>query len=98
MIGSFVIQTVSKTRRDLFLIAEPAGNNFKVGFEKFQAYRLQPEQFDSAVDFVDQVDLDGDGTGEVFVQQHGFDAYGYSIYKKTRGRWIKVFTVAGDAC
>jgi hypothetical protein len=98
MIGSFVIQTVSKNRRDLFLIAEPAGNNFKVGFEKFQAYRLQPEQFDSAVDFVDQLDLDGDGTGEVFVRQHGFDAYGYSIYKKTRGRWIQVFTAAGDAC
>ncbi|HUS10223.1 MAG TPA: hypothetical protein VMZ30_07135 [Pyrinomonadaceae bacterium] len=98
MIGSFVIQTVSKTRRDLFLIAEPAGSNFKVALEKFQAYRLQPEQFDSAVDFVDQLDLDGDGSGEVFVQQHGFDAYGYSIYKKTKGRWIHVFTTAGDAC
>ncbi|HEY6230951.1 MAG TPA: VCBS repeat-containing protein [Pyrinomonadaceae bacterium] len=98
MIGSFVIQTASKARRDLFLIAEPAGNEFKVGFEKFQAYRLPPEQFDSAIDFVDQLDLDGDGIAEVFVQQHGFDAYAYSIYKKTRGRWVQVFTTTGDAC
>jgi hypothetical protein len=98
MIGSFVIQTASKARRDLFLIAEPAGGDFKVGLEKFQAYRLPPEQFDSAIDFVDQLDLDGDGAGEVFVQQHGFDAYGYAIYKKTRGRWTQVFTTTGDAC
>jgi len=98
MIGSFVIQTAAKARRDLFLIAEPAGGDFKVGLEKFQAYRLPPEQFDSAIDFVDQLDLDGDGVGEVFVQQHGFDAYGYSIYKKTRGRWLAVFTATGDAC
>jgi len=98
MIGSFVIQTISKARRDLFLIADPAGKNFKVAFEKFQAYRLPPEGFDSAVDFVDQLDLDGDGIGEVFVQQHGFDAYSYSIYKKTNGRWTHVFTAAGDAC
>ena len=98
MIGSFVIQTTSKARRDLFLIADPAGTNFKVAFEKFQAYRPPPEGFDSAVDFVDQLDLDGDGVGEVFVQQHGFDAYGYSIYKKIKGRWLHVFTTAGDAC
>jgi hypothetical protein len=98
MIGSFVIQTISGARRDLFLIADPAGKNFKVALEKFQAYRLPPEQFDSAIDFVDQLDLDGDGIGEVFVQQHGFDAYSYSIYKKTNGRWTHVFTTAGDAC
>jgi hypothetical protein len=98
MIGSFVIQTASKARRDLLLIAEPAGKDFKVALEKFQAYRLPPEQFDSAIDFVDQLDLDGDGVGEVFVQQHGFDAYAYAIYKKTRGRWLQVLTTTGDAC
>jgi len=98
MIGSFVIQTAAKARRDLFLIAEPGGGDFKVALEKFQAYHLPPEQFDSAIDFVDQLDLDGDGVGEVFVQQHGFDAYGYAIYKKTRGRWLQVFTTTGDAC
>jgi len=98
MIGSFVIQTTAKARRDLFLIAEPTGKDFRVALEKFQAYRLPPEEFDSAIDFVDQLDLDGDGVGEVFVQQHGFDAYGYSIYKKTRGRWIQVLSTTGDAC
>ncbi len=75
-----------------------AGPPFKAGLVNFQFYKLPPEGFDSAVDFVDQLDLDGDGVAEVFVQEHGFDAYGYSIYKKTNGAWRKIYTTTGDAC
>ena len=75
-----------------------AGPPFKAGLVNFQFYKLPPEGFDSAVDFVDQLDLDGDGVAEVFVQEHGFDAYGYSIYKKTSKGWRKVYTTTGDAC
>jgi hypothetical protein len=98
LIGSFVIQTKGNDRRDLLLIAEPQQEKYKAALVAFQSYKLPPEQFDSAVDFVDQLDLDGDHIGEVFVIQHGFDAYGYSIYKKTNGRWRKVHTAIGDAC
>jgi hypothetical protein len=98
LIGSFVIETKTKARRDLLLIAEPQGESYKAALVNFQAYKLPPEGFDSAVDFVDQLDLDGDGIAEVFVQQHGFDAYGYSIYKKSGGRWRQVYTATGDAC
>lgn len=98
LIGSFVIETQNKARRDLLLIAEPVGAAFKGALVNFQSYKLPSEGFDSAVDFVDQLDLDGDGVAEVFVQQHGFDAYGYSIYKKSRGRWRQVYTTTGDAC
>lgn len=75
-----------------------AGPPFKAGLVNFQFYKLPPEGFDSAVDFVDQLDLDGDGVAEVFVQEHGFDAYGYSIYKKTNRGWRKIYTTTGDAC
>jgi hypothetical protein len=98
-------------RRDLFLIAEPISEtaapsgssptmsvSYKAALINFQSYKLPPEGFDSAMDFVDQLDLDNDGTAEVFVTQRGFDAYGYSIYKKTGGRWRKVYTTTGDAC
>ena len=110
LIGSFVIETKNKARRDLLLIAEPqaatpapqAGSPsepaFKTTLVKFQAYKLPPEGFDSAIDFVDQLDLDNDGVAEVFVTQHGFDAYGYAIYKKSAGRWRQVYTTTGDAC
>ena len=98
IVGSFVVETRANARRDLLLIAEPAGTTFKPALVNFQSYKLEPEGFDSAVDFVDQLDLDGDGVAEVFVQQHGFDAYGYAIYKKSGGRWRQVYTATGDAC
>ena len=98
LIGSYTAESKTKARKDLLLIAEPDGMNFKAALVKFQAYKLPPEGFDSAIDFVDQLDLDGDGVAEVFVQQHGFDAYGYAIYKKSRGTWRQVYTTAGDAC
>jgi hypothetical protein len=75
-----------------------AGPPLKATLVNFQAYQLPPEGFDSAVDFLDQLDIDGDGIAEVFVQNHGFDAYGYSIYKKSRGIWRQVYTTTGDAC
>ena len=98
LIGSFVIETKAKARKDLLLIAEPDGVSFKPALVNFQSYKLPDEGFDSAVDFLDQLDLDGDGIGEVFVQQHGFDAYGYAIYKKQEGSWREIYKTTGDAC
>lgn len=101
MVGSFVIETKAKARRDLLLIAEPSSADPKAfvgALVHFQSYKLPDEGFDSAVNFVDQLDLDGDGIAEVFALQHGFDAYGYHIYKKSRGRWREVFRTIGDAC
>ena len=98
LIGSYTAQSKTKARKDLLVILEPAGATFKPTLVKFQSYQLPPEGFDSAKDFVDQLDLDGDGIAEVFVRQHGFDAYGYAIYKKTAGRWRQVYTTSGDAC
>jgi hypothetical protein len=98
LVGSFVVATPNKFRRDLFLIAEPQPAGYKAALLEYQAYKLPPEGFDSAIKLVDQLDLDGDGIGEVFAVQGGFDAYGYSIYKKQSGRWRKVYTATGDAC
>lgn len=98
LIGSYTAETKAKARRDLLLIAEPAAAGFKPTLVNYQSYKLPPEGFDSAINFVDQLDLDGDGIAEVFVVQHGFDAYGYSIYKKRAGRWRIVLTTTGDAC
>lgn len=98
LIGSFVVETTAKQRRDLLLIAEPLSEGLKSAFVNFQAYKMQPEGFDSAIDFVDHLDVDGDGVGEVFTTQHGFDAYGYNIFKKVGGRWRLMLSVIGDAC
>lgn len=98
LVGSFTLAAKNKFERDLFLIAHQQGVDMRSDFAKFQAYQPPPETFLSNIDFVDQVDLDGDGVGEVFATQAGFDAYGYLIFKRMGGRWRQVYDVMGDAC
>jgi hypothetical protein len=97
-IGSFTSTAKNKFERDLFLIAKPLGSGMRSDFTEFQAYQPPPEQFLHSIDFVDQLDLDGDGMGEVFAVQGGFDGYQYVIFKKVAGRWRRVYDVMGDAC
>lgn len=98
MIGSFTLTARNKFQRDLFLIAKPQAAAMRADFVKFQAYQPPPEQFLSSIDFVDQLDLDGNGVGEVFAIQGGFDGYQYLIFKKVGRRWRQVFDQIGDAC
>ncbi|MDX6695432.1 MAG: hypothetical protein QOF02_3035 [Blastocatellia bacterium] len=98
-IGDFVIKTgdISGARRDLFLIASAQGKGYRAELAEFQSYKMD-SGFGRGIAFVDQLDMDGDGTGEVVTVDEGFDAYGYSIYKKRNGRWQSIHSIAGDAC
>lgn len=98
MIGSFTLAATNKFERDLFLIAKSVGPGLRADFVKFQAYQPPPEEFLYSIDLVDQLDVDGDGVGEVFAVQGGFDGYGYLIFKKMGGRWRQVYAGIGDAC
>jgi hypothetical protein len=98
MIGSFTLAARNKFERDLFLIAKPTGTGMRAGFIKFQAYQPPTEGFLYGIDFIDQLDVDGDGVSEVFAIQGGFDAYAYLIFKKAGGRWRQVYQGMGDAC
>ena len=98
MIVSFTLAAKNKFERDLFLIAKAAGAAMRADFVEFQAYQPPAEGFLSSIDFIDQLDVDRNGVGEVFAIQGGFDAYGYVIYRKIGGRWREVFQGSGDAC
>src|SRR5258706_4684665 len=98
MIGSFTAAAKNKFERDLFLIAHQQDTAMRADLVKFQAYQPPPETFLHSIDFVDQLDLDGNGVGEVFAVQGGFDAYAYVIFKKVGGRWRQVYDMIGDAC
>lgn len=98
MIGSFTLAAKNKFERDLFLIAAPQGTGMRADFVKFQAYQPPPEGFLSSIDFIDQLDVDGDGRGEVFATQGGFDGYALLVFKKVGVRWRQVHDQIGDAC
>lgn len=97
-IGSFTSAARNKFERDLFLIAKPQGAGMRADLAKFQAYQPPPETFLHSIDFIDHLDLDGNGVGEVFAVQGGFDGYAYLIFKKVGGRWRQVYDMIGDAC
>lgn len=84
-------------RRDLFLIATPSGAGYRAELANYQSYKMD-SGFGRGVGFADQLDMDGDGIGEIVTVDEGFDAYGYSIYKKRNGRWRRVYSGTGDAC
>ncbi|HEY6047309.1 MAG TPA: hypothetical protein VIU65_11945, partial [Pyrinomonadaceae bacterium] len=66
MIGSFTLAAKNKFERDLFLISKSAGAAMRADFVNFQAYQPPPEGFLSSIDFIDQLDVDRNGVGEVF--------------------------------
>ena len=98
MVGSFTLAAKNKFERDLFLIAKPAGPVMRADFVKFQAYQPPPEQYLYSINFIDQLDVDGNGVGEVFAIQGGFDGYAYLVFRKVGGRWREVYNQMGDAC
>ncbi|HYW73014.1 MAG TPA: hypothetical protein VE961_18450 [Pyrinomonadaceae bacterium] len=98
MIGSFTLAAKNKFERDLFLIATAEGAAMRADFVKFQAYQPPAEGFLSSIDFIDQVDIDGDGVGEVFATMGAFDGYALVVFKKVGGRWRQVHEQIGDLC
>ena len=98
LVGSFTLAAKNKFERDLFLIATPQGTGLRAEFARFQAYQPPPEGFLSSIDFIDQLDIDGDGTGEVFATMGAFDGYALVAFKKIGGRWRQVHDQVGDLC
>ncbi len=98
LIGSFMLTAKNKYERDLFLIARSSNAGMRADLVKWQAYQPPPEGFLSSIDFIDHLDVDRNGVGEVFAVQGGFDGYGYLIFRKVAGRWREVFQGLGDVC
>jgi hypothetical protein len=85
----------------LFVITEPSGNAFKVAVANYNQMKGEdfndPESLESVGQsaflteiLIDQLDVDKDGTGEVFTVSYSFEGTNYSIYKKGRAGWTKV--------
>jgi hypothetical protein len=98
LIGSFAVEKKSETAPDaytLFLIIEPQGDTFKAAWEWFH-HGYEGEYADRR--YVDQVDLDGDGVGEVFAEGTYYESNDYVIYKRQQGRWKPVYQGGGGGC
>ena len=97
LVGSFLVDKggTPPTSFTLFLIIEPEGDSFKTAWEWF--HRGYEDEYADR-HFVDQVDLDGDGVGEVIAQGSYYESHDYVIYKRQQGRWRPVYQGGGGGC
>src|SRR5438105_1655637 len=99
LVGSFLVE--NKTGQNvgvtynLFMIFEPEGGGFKPALTWF--HRAAAEEHEQR-DFVDQVDLDGDGVAEVIAEGFYPESNDYIVYKKRQGRWVSVYQGGGGGC
>ncbi|HEX8355605.1 MAG TPA: hypothetical protein VF611_22050 [Pyrinomonadaceae bacterium] len=99
LVGSFLVEKrtggSASDAYTLFIIADPQGDSFKTAWEWFH-HGFEGEYADRH--FVDQLDLDGDGVGEVVAEGSYYESNDYVVYKRQQGRWRPVYQGGGGGC
>jgi hypothetical protein len=97
LVGSFLVEKkdAAPMSYTLFLIMEPAGDAFKTAWEWF--HKGYEDGYEDR-HFVDQLDFDGDGVGEVVAMGSYYESNDYVIYKRQQGRWRPVYKGGGGGC
>lgn len=94
----------------LFVLAEPTeAGGMRVGFANHEQMKgtdfSDPESLESVGEnafqteiLLDQLDVDGDGTGEVFTISYSFEGTNYAIYKKGAKGWARIQQFSNYRC
>lgn len=108
LIGTYWVETSPTSRALLFFIAEKGSDGkYAYGFTDFR----QIEQKDvmngeiSSVDtgiyherLLDVLDIDNDGTAEVFTYIQSFEGAGFNAYRRTGGKWANIYEGSNYHC
>lgn len=98
LIGSYVVKVGPGVRDTLFLVAAPQGRGFSAALTKYARVRasemMDPSMLDNLGEgglgtelYIEQLDADGDGVGEVFTLSRSFEGTTYRAYRRQRGLW-----------
>jgi hypothetical protein len=99
LVGFFA--TGAKSQHTLFIIAEPRGKSFKAALVLFHPSMDKWGDDGRHQQFVDAVDLDGDGVFELLTSGNdprSTNDFTYIVYKKQGGRWRSVYVGGGLKC
>jgi hypothetical protein len=99
--GTFRVNRGTASAELLFLLAESKGGVYAAALANHDPLKKAdlpyPEHFKEAGGsgflseiLLDQLDLDGDGTGELFTFGRSLEGVRYRVYKKTAGRWRRL--------
>jgi hypothetical protein len=96
--ASFFIKTKGAVHQ-LFLIGKFTDAGVEAQLARYHKITEVEDGTDSQdVNFVDQLDLDGDGTDEIVVEVTGYESEAFTIYKRTGGHWTKVHVGGEGGC
>jgi hypothetical protein len=98
LIGSYVVKVGPKVRDTLFLVAAPQGRGFRPALTRYARVNASEMMDPTLIDnigedglgaelYVEQLDADGDGVGEVFTLSRSFEGTTYRAYQRRRGVW-----------
>ena len=98
LVGSLFVQTKS-VGYEVFLIGKIGSSGATTEFARYhKTTDLEDGKDSEDVRFVDQLDLDGDGTDEIVVEVRGYESEGFDIYKRHNGSWSEVHEGGEGGC
>jgi hypothetical protein len=96
LVGNFQIDAGDDLMHNLFVIFEPAARGrYRPAFNWY--HKGAGEDYED-LGLVDVLDIDLDGTAEVVARASQYESYGYSIYRRRRGKWRAVYHGGGGGC
>lgn len=109
LIGSYVVKVGPKVRDTLFLVAAPQGRGFRAALTKYARVNARELADPALIDnlgegglgtelYIEQLDADGDGVGEVFTLALSFEGTTYRAYQRRRGVWRSVYESYSYRC
>jgi hypothetical protein len=109
LVGSYVVKVGPKVRDTLFLVAAPLGRDYRAVLTKYARVNAREMMDSSLIDkvgedglgtelYVEQLDADGDGVGEVFTLSRSFEGTTYRAYQRRRGIWRAAYESYSYRC
>jgi hypothetical protein len=97
-IGSLYVEAKG-VRHEVFLIGKLGSSEAAMGLARYhETTDLEDGKDSEDVRFVDQLDLDGDGTDEIVVEVRGYENEEFGIYKRRNGIWSQVHVGGQGGC
>ncbi|HJZ64329.1 MAG TPA: hypothetical protein VKD70_08430 [Candidatus Acidoferrum sp.] len=98
LVANVFIKTKARVH-ELFLIGKLDGTDASTEFTRYHLTKDVEDGMDSEdYRFVDQLDLDGDGTDEIVVEVTGYESEEFRILKRVNGLWIRVHVGGAGGC
>lgn len=102
LVGSYVVKVGPQTRDTLLLVAAPQGRGYRAALSKYARINAREMMDPALIDnvgegglgtelFVEQLDVDGDGVGELFTVSQSFEGTTYRAYRRQGGAWQAVY-------